>query len=322
MSQRDKTLKDNNRRNLLLHDCHSIREVLPAYFLEEYPKLVSFLEAYYEWEDSGKTPSKLIHDLFLNRDITATDISNLSFIEDELLLGQQYFEGFQNKRSAAKYSNTLYRSKGTLFSIEQFFRSFFSISPDVVYTKENIFNVGENTSLIGPESLKYLVDDKLYQKYALLVKAPIPISQWKEAYKLFVHPAGMYIGGEVQLVSQNVNDLLVMPDVIIADQFDPIYEGVATAGLEAQLDITGLRPRGVFLDSDTRISLNGQVEDYATRTIEEIGRNYDTIEEWIGTNSPTFDEDSAVGDPYAPRMSTELDTFDEVNYIWYDSDSA
>ena len=55
---------------------------------------------------------------------------------------------------------------------------------------------------------------------------------------------------------------------------------------------------------------------------EEIGRNYDTIEEWIGTNSPTFDEDSAVGDPYAPRMSTELDTFDEVNYIWYDSDSA
>jgi hypothetical protein len=267
-------------------------------------------------------PSNQIQQLYKNRDATQVPAGLLQYLEDELLLGQSYFGGFINKREAIKFSNLLYRSKGTKYSIEQFFRSFFSISPDIVYTKENIFNVGENTSLIGPESLKYLVDDKLYQKYALLVKAPIPISQWKEAYKLFVHPAGMYIGGEVQLVSQNVNDLLVMPDVIIADQFDPIYEGVATAGLEAQLDITGLRPRGVFLDSDTRISLNGQVEDYATRTIEEIGRNYDTIEEWIGTNSPTFDEDSAVGDPYAPRMSTELDTFDEVNYIWYDSDSA
>ena len=321
MSQ-DKTLKDNNRRNLSVHDYHSVREVLPAYFLEEYPKLVSFLEAYYEWDNSSEAPSRLIHDLFLNRDITATDLSNLSFIEDELLLGQQYFEGFQNKRSAAKYSNTLYRSKGTLFSIEQFFRSFFSISPDVVYTKENIFNIGETTSLIGPESLKYLIDDKLYQKYALLVKAPIPISEWKEAYKLFVHPAGMYIGGEVQIVSENVNDLLVMPDAILADNLNPVFEGVATTSITAQLDITGLRPRGVFLDSEVRVNVNTQVEEYTNYTIEEIGRNYDTIEEWIGTNSPTFDEDSAIGDPYAPRMSTELDTFDEVNYIWYDSDSA
>ena len=321
MSQ-DKTLKDNNRRNLSVNDYHSVREILPTYFLEEYPKLVSFLEAYYEWENSGEAPSRLIHDLFLNRDITATDLSNLSFIEDELLLGQQYFEGFQNKRSAAKYSNTLYRSKGTLFSIEQFFRSFFSISPDVVYTKENIFNIGESTSLIGPESLKYLIDDKLYQKYALLVKAPIPISQWKEAYKLFVHPAGMYIGGEVQIVSENVNDLLVMPDAVLTDDVNPVFEGIATTNITAQLDVTGLRPRGVFLDSEVRVDVNTQVEEYTNFTIDQIGRNYNTIEEWVSTKSPTFDEDSAIGDPYTPRMSAELDTFDEVNYIWYDSDSA
>ena len=155
-----------------------------------------------------------------------------------------------------------------------------------------------------------------------MVKAPIPISEWKEAYKLFVHPAGMYIGGEVQIVSENVNDLLVMPDAILADNLNPVFEGVATTSITAQLDITGLRPRGVFLDSEVRVNVNTQVEEYTNYTIEEIGRNYDTIEEWVGTNSPTFDEDSAIGDPYAPRMSTELDTFDEVNYIWYDSDSA
>ena len=315
---RDKTRKDNNRRALSLQDTHSVKEVLPAYFLTEYPKLVSFLEAYYEQEDADNSPARLIHELFVARDITATDIKLLSFIEDELLLGQQYFEGFDNKRAAAKYSNTLYRSKGTLYSIQQFFRTFFSISPDVVYTKEQVFTVGE--SEIGAESQRYLTDDKLFQKYAILIKAGIPISEWREEYKLFVHPAGMYIGGELQIVSENLDDLLVMPDATKADQLDPLVIGIADITPTATADLTGLIP--LSYDSDLRIDLPGRVEDYKTRKIEELDRNYDTIAEFIGTNSPTFDEDSSGVDYRTPRFSTDLDTFDEVNYIWYDSDSA
>ena len=318
----DKTRVDNNRRSLSLQDTNSVREILPAHFLEEYPKLMSFLDAYYEYERSTNSPSMLVDDLFLNRDITAVDIKLLSFIEDELLLGQQYFEGFTNKRSAAKYSNTLYRSKGTLYSIEQFFRTFFSISPDVVYTKKNIFEVG--LSEIGADSQKYLTDDKLYQKYALLIKAAIPISEWKEAYKLFVHPSGMYIGGEVQIVSENTDDLMVMPasgDLVI---LDPVVEGVADFATSAVLDITGIvSDTGSQLgDSDHRISLAATVANYQTLPLEEIDRQYDTVSEFIGTNSPTFDEDSASGDPRAPRFSSNLDTFDEVKFVWRDSDSA
>ena len=132
----------------------------------------------------------------------------------------------------------------------------------------------------------------------------------------------MYIGGEVQIVSENVNDLLVMPDAVLTDDVNPVFEGIATTSITAQLDVTGLRPRGVFLDSEVRVDVNTQVEEYTNFTIDQIGRNYNTIEEWVSTKSPTFDEDSAIGDPYTPRMSAELDTFDEVNYIWYDSDSA
>lgn len=315
---RDKTRKDNNRRALSLQDTHSVKEVLPAYFLTEYPKLVSFLEAYYEQEDADNSPARLIHELFVARDITATDIKLLSFIEDELLLGQQYFEGFDNKRAAAKYSNTLYRSKGTLYSIQQFFRTFFSISPDVVYTKEQVFTVGE--SEIGAESQRYLTDDKLFQKYAILIKAGLPISEWREEYKLFVHPAGMYIGGELQIVSENLDDLLVMPDATKADALDPLVIGIADITPTATADLTGLIP--LSYDSDLRIDLPGRVEDYKTRKIEELDRNYDTIAEFIGTNSPTFDEDSSGVDYRTPRFSTDLDTFDEVNYMWYDSDSA
>ena len=135
----DKTRIDNNRRSLSLLDTRSVKSVLPAYFLQEYPKIVSFLEAYYDYDQDSASPSRFLDDLFRTRDITEADIKLLSYIEDELLLGQQYFEGFQNKRAAAKYSNTLYRSKGSLYSIQQFFRTFFGRSHQMLYIQRRMF---------------------------------------------------------------------------------------------------------------------------------------------------------------------------------------
>ena len=152
---RDYTLKDNFRRDYTFTDKHQVEDVLPDYFKSEYPKLIKLLEYYNQFEDSDQSPGRLVHDIFLSRDISSTDEALLSFIEDELLLGQSYFEGFQNKRAAAKYSSNLYRSKGTLYSIQQFFRSFFGITPEVRYTKEDRFMVGVNDSRIGPESVSY-----------------------------------------------------------------------------------------------------------------------------------------------------------------------
>ena len=187
----DKTLRDINRRPISVQDKKHVTSALPEFFQTEYPKFTKFLDAYYDYADSDVSPTKLIDELFLNRDITQVDIDLLSFIEDELLLGQQYFEGFRNKREAADYSSTLYKSKGTKYSIEQFFRVFFNSFVDVKYTKENVFIVGNvhdlkkekenhnagitpyapeitiSASRIGPDEQRYLTDDKLYQKYAL-----------------------------------------------------------------------------------------------------------------------------------------------------------
>jgi len=159
---RDYTLKDNLRRDYRFTDHHVVEQVLPDYFKADYPKLIKLLEAYNQFEDSDQSPARLVHDVITARDITANDLSLLSFIEDELLLGQSYFEGFTNKRAAAKFSNNLYRSKGTLYSIQQFFRTFFGVTPDVRYTKEDRFMVGEDASRIGFDSQKFLTDDKLY----------------------------------------------------------------------------------------------------------------------------------------------------------------
>jgi len=194
---------DKKRRHLNLH--HSqVKNVLPEYFAEAYPKFITLLEKYYEWQDENNA-TELLNHLFANRDINETDITLLTYIEDELLLGDAYFKGFGDTdaelRAAANFSNTLFRSKGTKFAIEWFFRSFYGLDVEVIYTKENIFKIGEPSSTVGYESLKYLTDDKLYQTWALLVKSGVAISKWNDIFKLFVHPAGMYLGGEVFVTS-------------------------------------------------------------------------------------------------------------------------
>ena len=320
---RDYTLKDNLRRDYRFTDHHAVEQVLPDYFKADYPKLIKLLEAYNQFEDSDQSPARLVHDVITARDITANDLSLLSFIEDELLLGQSYFEGFANKRAAAKFSNTLYRSKGTLYSIQQFFRTFFGVTPDVRYTKEDRFMVGEDDSRIGFDSQKFLTDDKLYQVFAILIKADIPVDRWREAYKLFVHPAGMYFGGQVLLEATGSFNFGIMPDFEVVN-VDPVVQGEASLGAGLMVtDLTGevdSDGRGTY--GKLRIDLPGSVEEIQNISIDELNQNYRSISELVGTSSPSMDGDSSTNVADFSQDRAIFDTMDEVKYTYYDSDSA
>ena len=320
---RDYTLKDNLRRDYRFTDHYAVEQVLPDYFKADYPKLIKLLEAYNQFEDSDQSPARLVHDIITARDITANDLSLLSFIEDELLLGQSYFEGFTNKRAAAKFSNNLYRSKGTLYSIQQFFRTFFGITPDVRYTKEDRFMIGETDSRIGFDSQKFLTDDKLYQVFAILIKADIPVERWREAYKLFVHPAGMYFGGQVLLEATGSFNFGIMPDFEKVN-IDPVVQGEASLGagllvtdLTGEVDSDG---RGTY--GKLRIDLPGSVEEIQNISIDELNQNYRSISELVGTSSPSMDGDSSTNVADFSQDRAIFDTMDEVKYTYYDSDSA
>lgn len=320
---RDYTLKDNLRRDYRFTDHHVVEQVLPDYFKADYPKLIKLLEAYNQFEDSDQSPARLVHDVITARDITANDLSLLSFIEDELLLGQSYFEGFTNKRAAAKFSNNLYRSKGTLYSIQQFFRTFFGVTPDVRYTKEDRFMVGETDSRIGFDSQKFLTDDKLYQVFAILIKADIPVDRWREAYKLFVHPAGMYFGGQVLLEATGSFNFGIMPDFEVVN-VDPVVQGEASLGAGLMVtDLTGevdSDGRGTY--GKLRIDLPGSVEEIQNISIDELNQNYRSISELVGTSSPSMDGDSSTNVADFSQDRAIFDTMDEVKYTYYDSDSA
>ena len=221
--EQDKTTTDLNRRLLNLQRAE-VDNVLPEYFGIDYPKLKALFDAYYEYMDSSGKPSGQIHDLYSSRDATQVPEGLLKYLEDELLLGNATFGGFLNKREAIKFSNQLYRSKGTKYSIQQFFRGFFNDDPQVIYPKENIFHVGPaidynldsinssgqqiktDAGVLGPESQKFLTDNGQYQVMSILIKSGIPVQEWEEAYKLFVHPAGAHLAAQIvlELVNGNV----------------------------------------------------------------------------------------------------------------------
>lgn len=219
---------DKKRRFINFRDAQ-VDHILPEHFAASYPKFISLLEEYYDFQDQNNS-TELLNHLFAARDINETDITLLNFIEDELLLGESYFEGFTGGgvnrdvelRAAANFSNILFRSKGSKFAIEWFFRSFYGEQVDVLYPKDNVFTIGIEDSLLGPDSLKYLTDDKLYQTFALLIRVGIPISRWREVFKLFAHPAGMYLGGEVLLVDE-IDPNLTTPSAIVTQFTTPNY---------------------------------------------------------------------------------------------------
>ena len=340
----DKTLKDNDRTALNFQRSE-IELLLPEYFVEEYPDLIKILEAYYEFLNENGNFGQTIKDLYLNRDATQVPKAQLPFLEDELLLGQAYFGGFLNKREAIKFSNLLYRSKGTKYSIEQFFRGFFGQDPQVIYPKENIFKVGpsidynlstvndageqikEPASELGPESRKYITDDKLYQVMSILIRVGVSVKDWIDVYKLFVHPAGVYLGSELLIEVVNTNTL---SDVEQLEVGDPIEENLAIfaeAGLAFQGFVEQTKLVYTNIDKDTmqRQVTDQIVTNFGDYTFEDSAVLAATFDKILVPGIPTVDDNTDW-----PLMSQDSDgsiifriTVDEYPYsTLFDSDNS
>ena len=314
----DDTLRDDGRREIALTTGLEVKKYLPEYFKTDYPKITSFLEEYYHFEDSDVSPSRLVNDLFYTRDINQVDTELLKFIEDELLLGQSFFEGFIDKRTAAK------------FSIQQFFRMFFGVDVEIIYTKKDVFRIGTEGSEIGTESVKFLTNAELFQQFAIKIISELPIKTWQRPYKLFVHPAGMFIGSEVRLEGI-VDNPVIAPQVLVDSdvgtidvvgateftfdnvvQFAPEITGIA----RDSADSDGIFKR-VITDDNFLVSLQNT-------SIVDIQKQYETLRAAELRTSPTFDADStglatSVNIDFSNAFTSE--TFDQDKFEFFSSDS-
>lgn len=193
------------RANVKLHNSQ-VSELLPDFFDSEYPLLVKFLERYYAYtkEDDSISYEAKIKELFDLRDITTTELDALDYLLREVGSGVDHTifpEEIREERArlSARLLAKFYRTKGTQNSAEQFFKMFFNEDVEVSYPKQNIFYLNDKpgNSLIGPESVKFITDNRRYQIFSILLKTGLSSVDYDSLYKKFVHPAGFYLASEV-----------------------------------------------------------------------------------------------------------------------------
>ena len=291
---------------------NAVTEVLPEYFVTDYPNLVAFLESYYDNLDSDET-IKFIDELFGIRDIERATITQLDLIFEEIANGASR-DYFSDPREVLRQFAQFYRVKGTKFSAEGFFRAFFREDVVIEYPKNNLFILNEPNSEIGTESLRYIQDGALYQIFSVLLKTSIPITEWRQLYKRFVHPAGFYLGGEVVIEQATAGLLddnmpLSIPD---SDAGTILFEFPSLLPIQAFSKYVGIIPdTGDEGNREEYISLDNIVKKYQNMSVTAWSSNYGTILGSMEINSPTFDENANP----AVRMSNTVETMDAD--LWF-----
>ena len=181
-----------------------IAQVLPEYFTTSYPNLIAFVKEYYEFMDSDGQFGSVIKDLIDIRDIESTKLDYLDHMFGEIALGigQKFFtEPREVLRNFAKF----FRVKGSLYSAEGFFRSFYNDNDaQILYPKDDLFLLGDSASFLGHESQKLLQDGGAYQILSVFIKSEISLGEYQDFYKRFVHPAGFFLSAEMLIENEDV----------------------------------------------------------------------------------------------------------------------
>ena len=269
------------------------KEALPEHFATEYPDLVKFLDIYYDFmEEDDEGYSYFIQGLYQVRDLNTTMLSSLDNIFKEIGNNSQAADFFADPRFVAKVIASFYKAKGSKISAEGFFRAFFGEEAAIVYPKNNMFIV--NDSRLGTDSLKYIQDDKRYQIHSILIQSGVPVAKWEDLFKLFVHPAGWYLAGDVVIEGLfNLNASSMPIAALDSAAGTAIFEETAFATLTQNQSITGIISDDGDSDSFAeRVSLIRQIQLFNTLTVAELSDQYNTIIKFADENSPTFDEDS------------------------------
>ena len=313
----------NRRPRNFLH--RKVREALPEFFTQDYPNLVTFLEKYYDYLDSDGASSfdYKLRKIYQTRDTQETSSDLLKFIIQEITAGNTG-GNFIDPSFYAQRIHELHRTKGSRFSIEEFFRAFFQQNVEVEYPKKDIFTLGHGLagplSRIGAESNKFIRNNALYQVFSILIKSPISQTTWIELYKKFVHPAGFHIAGTVVTDVEAIGN--ASAPLALLDSAARVLEGIGiTSAFAPFTQLTAL------IDSDgtaVRAGLDQKVSVYQSLTSTQLQGFYRNIEELITPNSFTFD-DSGQGQDFvgtlgdsaeaaAPDFSLTFETMDNAQF--------
>jgi len=300
MSSNIKTVTDYDRKDVTVHG-GQVDPVIPEHFQEQYPTLVKFLKAYYEYLDSDGQFGSRINNLFNIRDVNEADSDISSLLFEERVPGIDT-EAFVSPSFAYKLLPNFYKTKGTQVSIDGFFRYFYNSDIEKILPRYQMFTVGE--SELGAQSEKYIQDSYFYQIYSILLKTNLPSSAYSGYYKNFLHPAGY--AAFYQNSFEEVASLSFVPTSNITQleigQFSSGTLVEASAGL-----LMGGVGSITLVDSsiDRRFNAGTTINFY-----EEMQKNYFKRFEDVLSDSPYNGQYNTIADildPNSPRWSSDVD---------------
>lgn len=316
-----------SKRRLKNFQVRKVRESLPEYFTSEFPKLVTFLEKYYEFLDSADATHAFGDDLkqmYVTKDIGEMPTNLMEQYVPELAGGLETTGNFSDARFGLRRLAQFLRQKGTRFSTEEFFRLFFQQTAEVEYGKESMFTIGDSASTIGVDSLKFIQNNRVFQTFGLRINTNTDISNWNALYKKFVHPAGFYYEGQVVTDAEGVITLTA-PLSIEDSSPGPTILSEASAVFSLPFrQFTVLQTGFGGSTAQVRTDLTDLISAYQSFTLSQLNTTYHNVQELMGVNSFKFD-DSDIGDSAGaarPDFSLITETMDNDMFTRYLSDST
>jgi hypothetical protein len=282
-------LANQYRTNTKFHQ-NNVTQILPEFYQEEYPDLIRFIEAYYDYtgEDGSASFNDQIQNLFDLRNISSTDIKHLDLLIGEISSGLESSSFYQNPRLMTRLLSDLYRAKGTQISAEHFFKAFFNEDIEVTYPKKDIFILNDKLggSLVGPGSLHYIQDDKRYQIFSVLLKTGISFSDYEDLYKKLVHPAGFHLAADVVIQSLGVINVRAgLTTDPLAPSEAPLYlVSHASPLADTQYALLTMNETDAT-DAEFILSSAKILDQYQYLTVERMEEIYGTIAEWASPTS-------------------------------------
>jgi len=304
-----RTVTDKNRRNISLRKSN-IREVLPEYYTNDYPNLVLFLEKYYQFLESDEDEAfdKTIQNMFNIRDVTAAPVTFLDYIIRELGANVVNVNTFINPRFAARLLQRFLVVKGSLYSIEGWFKSVYGVDPEVVYPKEKLMILNDPSRVLGPSNANVLQDGLANQVLSIKVKSSVPFNTWSDLWKKIGHPAGFFLSGETLIVGQATAFTNPMPDMPSLGIAAPIPQYEAEAGVSVSTTLFGDTTGLIDSDAQTfRIDFDKTINLMGTATVTVLNNDYNNILQAAQEDSRTFDDTDLT-------MSNAIETMDRDVY--------
>lgn len=117
------------------------KDRIPLFIQEDYPVLVDFLAAYYDWMQQGLVADA---DFLTISDIDQTKDEFLKYFKDNHAKGLPT-EIEADTRAIIKHIRELYKSKGTDSAIKALFRAVFNESAEIFYPKTQILHSSDAT---------------------------------------------------------------------------------------------------------------------------------------------------------------------------------